>query len=89
MPTLKTFTCLQVRQSHLLHIISGEDCGMTINHAVTIIGYGTTENGIKYWLAKNSWGKGWGENGYIKIKRDIESSEGVCGIATQASYPTI
>ena len=70
-------------------VFSGDDCGRTLNHAITIIGYGTTENGIKYWLAKNSWGERWGENGYVKIKRDIESPEGVCGIATQASYPTI
>ncbi|XVF27515.1 hypothetical protein REPUB_Repub14bG0114300 [Reevesia pubescens] len=58
-----------------------------VNHAVTIVGYGTSEYGTKYWLIKNSWGEKWGEGGYIRIKRDVDTSEGLCGIATKASYP--
>ncbi|PON68373.1 Cyseine protease [Trema orientale] len=67
-------------------VFSG-DCGTAPTHAVTVVGYGTTEDGIKYWLLKNSWGQTWGENGYMKLMRDVESPEGQCGIATHASYP--
>merc|ERR1712241_1322611 len=45
------------------------------NHAVVVVGYGT-ENGVDYWLVKNSWSKRWGDNGYIKIQRGV----GMCGI---------
>ncbi|CAF0958202.1 unnamed protein product [Rotaria magnacalcarata] len=52
-----------------------------MNHAMVIIGYGT-ENGTDYWLVKNSWGAAWGDNGYIKIKRNSN----MCGIATWPYY---
>jgi cathepsin B len=36
-------------------------------HAVKIIGWGE-ENGKQYWIAQNSWGPEWGENGFFRIK---------------------
>uniref|UniRef100_A0AC34GU11 VWFA domain-containing protein n=1 Tax=Panagrolaimus sp. ES5 TaxID=591445 RepID=A0AC34GU11_9BILA len=57
--------------------LSWQDClsQRNGNHAMTIVGYGE-ENGKKYWLAKNSWGTWWGENGFIRFERDIQ----FCGI---------
>jgi cathepsin L len=56
-----------------------------ITHAVLAVGYGV-ENGNEYWLIKNSWGERWGDDGYIKIARNMNN---MCGITTQASYPKI
>ncbi|KAK4440035.1 Senescence-specific cysteine protease SAG39 [Sesamum alatum] len=64
------------------------DCGTELDHGVTAVGYGKTDDGTKYWLVKNSWGSSWGEEGYIRMQRDVDAKEGLCGIAMQASYPT-
>ncbi|KAJ0017693.1 hypothetical protein Pint_10450 [Pistacia integerrima] len=60
-----------------------------LDHGVTVVGYGTSEEGDKYWLVKNSWGQDWGESGYIRMLRDFDAPEGICGIAMDASYPVI
>ena len=41
-----------------------------INHGVTLEGYGTDETYGDYWLIRNHWGANWGENGYIRLKRE-------------------
>ncbi|EEF37250.1 cysteine protease, putative [Ricinus communis] len=63
-------------------------CGKDINHGVAAVGYGRSNSGSKYWIVKNSWGTEWGEKGYIRMKRDVRSKEGLCGIAMECSYPT-
>lgn len=59
-----------------------------LDHAVLLVGYGE-ENSIPYWIVKNSWTADWGENGYIRMKRNIKSSTGLCGIAIDASFPNL
>ncbi|EYU22238.1 hypothetical protein MIMGU_mgv1a025633mg, partial [Erythranthe guttata] len=68
-------------------VFAGE-CGTVQDHAVTIVGYGTTPCGIPYWLVKNSWGPQWGgEGGYIRMRPNVSDKRGLCGIAMEAYYP--
>jgi len=41
-----------------------------INHAIVLAGYGVDEaTGEKFYKIRNSWGRSFGEDGYIRIKR--------------------
>ncbi|KAL9251495.1 Senescence-specific cysteine protease SAG39-like protein [Drosera capensis] len=62
-------------------------CGTDLDHAVTIVGYGTATDGTNYWLIKNSWGTSWGEAGYMRLERGVSDPRGLCGVAMMPSYP--
>eukprot|EP00351_Strombidinopsis_sp_SopsisLIS2011_P000083 CAMPEP_0116875920 /NCGR_PEP_ID=MMETSP0463-20121206/8021_1 /TAXON_ID=181622 /ORGANISM="Strombidinopsis sp, Strain SopsisLIS2011" /LENGTH=307 /DNA_ID=CAMNT_0004522325 /DNA_START=53 /DNA_END=976 /DNA_ORIENTATION=- len=74
----------RVFQSYHSGVLTGSSCGTSLDHAVLAVGYGK-ENGVEYYLVKNSWGTSWGDKGYIKI--GIESGKGVCGIQQHSRYP--
>jgi len=65
-------------------------CSATkLNHAMVATGYGTSADqyGKEFWECKNSWGTGWGYNGYVFMKRNHGSHGGnMCGIATDVTY---
>ena len=56
-------------------VFDGCPPSLQTDHAVAVVGYGT-EGGKDYWLIKNSWGTGFGDKGYIKLKRGVN----MCGV---------
>ena len=52
-------------------------CNGSVNHAVVLVGW---DDATDTWIMKNSWGTGWGESGYMRIKR------GVSNIGYAANY---
>lgn len=55
-----------------------------LNHAVLAVGYGTdSDSGYDYYKVKNSWGTGWGDNGFILMRRNYNN---MCGTAATPAY---
>ncbi|CAF4576467.1 unnamed protein product [Rotaria sp. Silwood2] len=53
------------------------------NHAVVIVGYGVdATTGLPYWKVRNSWGSWWGESGYFRIRRGLNT----CGVESGPFY---
>ena len=79
----------RIFQSYSSGVITSSTCGTELDHGVLIVGYGT-ENGVDYWLVKNSWSTTWGDEGYVKIERSDSTNDiGICGIAAQPSFPIV
>lgn len=57
-----------------------------LNTALLIIGIGVDDSsGEQFYIAQNTWGTKWGEDGYIRLSR----KENFCGMALCSSYPKI
>lgn len=65
---------------------STTSCPLGVNHAVTIVGYGTDNvSGISYWIVRNQWGRSWGQNGYAYISM----GRNTCCIEGYSYFPSI
>merc|ERR1711991_391345 len=59
--------------------------GLSLNHAVLLVGYGQDDGG-EHWIIQNSWGTKWGDNGFAKIR--ITEGSGVLGCQLYGVNPT-
>jgi len=73
-----------VFQTYKSGILTSTKCGTSLDHEVLAVGYGSN-----YWIVKNSWGAGWGDEGYLKIGMDGGDGPGICGIQEEPCYPNL
>jgi len=65
-------------------IFDDPSCSKSTNHLVLLTGYGS-ENGVPYWIIKNSWTEFWGEQGYARVRMGANT----CGIEELVVRPVI
>jgi hypothetical protein len=75
--TMSVYGDFYFYRSGIYEHFSGQLVGF---HAVTVVGYDDQEG---YWIAKNSWGPGWGEDGWFRI------AYGQCGIDDYVYVPIV
>jgi len=54
-----------------------------VDHSNMCVGWGTNEEGVKYWVVQNTWGTDWGMDGYMYFKRGTDVG-GIESIASSA-----
>lgn len=66
-------------------IHDGLSCDMTETHAMLLVGAGT-QDGIEFWLLKNSYSEDWGEKGYFRLSKSAKLNCFGSAIVARASF---
>jgi hypothetical protein len=59
-------------------------------HAIVLVGWGS-QDGVAFWIARNSWGIEWGDQGYFRIRRgtnEVGIEANVICMVPDYFYPT-
>jgi len=69
-------------------VITSTACGTNLNHGILAVGF-ENKHDTPHWICKNSWGNTWGDQGYVRIKKNTSGKKGagICGIAKMNTVP--
>ncbi|CAN1186035.1 unnamed protein product, partial [Linum perenne] len=64
-----------VGDSVYMRCLASDEVDFLANHAILLVGYGTTSDDVHYFKAMNSWGDRWGKKGFGRIIRSVSSNQ--------------
>jgi cathepsin F/cysteine peptidase B len=64
-------------------VMRSTQCGTSIDHCVQLVGYDSTAS-VPFWIVRNSWGTGWGIQGYIQL----EMNHNTCAMSQEVTTAT-